>query len=105
MVRSARSFALRGRQLEAVEVVEDIRCPAAAAEETGWRDLRCVMMRSRGCLGVDCHRTAEGYCLCSRWQSWRDFVEWTRATFYMALAVGIDARRVSVRALETKEEA
>lgn len=102
-VHSSRGILSRIYKRDPVEIVEEVSLTASrAASEPDWEDMLRAMERRRGCLGLECRKTPEGYCLCSRWSSWRDFTDWTGATIYMVVAAGLDSRRVAVRALETE---
>jgi heme-degrading monooxygenase HmoA len=99
-VKSARLPPAHVPQDRPVEIVEEVRLPCLGeTAETDWQDLLRAMARRPGCLGLQCRRTLAGYRLHSRWNDWRDFAEWTRATIYLAVAAGLDGRRVAVRAL------
>ncbi len=103
LVHSSRGFPSRVGKCDPIEIVEEVNMTASrAAAEPDWEDMLRAMARRRGCLGLECRKTPEGYCLCSRWSSWRDFSDWTGATIYMVVAAGLDSRRVAVRVLETE---
>lgn len=79
-----------------VDIVEEVALPPelAAATERDWQDLMRAMGRCHGCLDLRFDRTADGYRVSSRWQSWRDFVAWTGATIYAVVAARLSGRRV-----------
>lgn len=97
-VKSARLLPAHLARQRPVEIVEEVRLPCLGeTTETDWQDLLLAMARRPGCLDLRCRRTLAGYRLESRWRTWRDFTEWTRATIYMVVAAGLDGRRVVVR--------
>lgn len=79
-----------------VEVMENLRLPTEGASDADWQDILQAMVRHPGCLIMQCRRTAEGYCLCSRWATWRDFVDWNESTLYTSVASRLPERRITV---------
>lgn len=88
-----------------VMVNEEVSLPSERQKiEPVWEDMLRAMARQRGCMSLECKRTSEGFCLCSRWTSWREFADWTEATIFMVVAAELDNRRVAVRPLKTSAE-
>lgn len=84
-----------------VMVSEEVSLPSERQKiEPVWQDMLRAMARQRGCLSLECKRTPEGFCLCSRWTSWREFADWTEATIFMVVAAELDNRRVAVLPLK-----
>ncbi len=96
-VHSSRCVPARSIRHVPVMVNEEVSFPRERQKiEPVWQDMLRAMARQKGCMGLECKRTPEGFCLCSRWSSWRAFADWTQATIFMVVAAELDNRRVAV---------